>query len=387
MAVSQYLKQDSSLRRGDTMVIEVGGGSTEVLILRRGTVTSAHTYRLGSSRLLKLADQYSPVRDKMRDVMQGHADRVIKAIAEEMGRTRPGEMLLLGSDARVAAAAVVPEWNRTDLIRLPTSELGRLAGKALSRPVENVAESFGIPHSEAEVLGPALLLYSRFAEMLGVESVSVGAATLRDGIVRELAAGEEWTAGFRRQIIHSALTIGRKYRFDEKHAREVTRLAVFLFDRLRDEHGLGSRAEMILQVAGLLHDVGSFIGANGHHKHSMYLIANSDIFGLGSVDTKMAACIARYHRRAAPDAGHPEYMALDRENRIVVSKLAAILRLADAMDRSHAQRCRHLEVDLSPGLMTITVLRAGNIMVEQQGMREKSGMFEQVFGRKVILRD
>jgi exopolyphosphatase/guanosine-5'-triphosphate,3'-diphosphate pyrophosphatase len=143
---------------------------------------------------------------------------------------------------------------------------------------------------------------------------------------------------------------------------------------------------MILQVAGLLHDAGAFIGANGHHKHSMYLIANSDIFGIGSLDTRIAACVARYHRRALPATAHPEYASLDREDRILVSKLAAILRVADALDRGHAQRCRNIEIELDPGMMTITVRGGGNITVEQYGMSEKGEMFERVYGRKVVLR-
>jgi exopolyphosphatase / guanosine-5'-triphosphate,3'-diphosphate pyrophosphatase len=386
MAVAPYIEEDAALRRGKMMVVEVGGGTTEVLMFRKGTVLSAHTCRLGSSRLRKLTEQYRTPQTRFRDLMQGHADRAIEAVTEGVPRKRPLEMLLLGSDARVAAAALAPDWNRKDLVRVRVSDLSRIAEEALEKPAERVAQLFGIPYPEAEILGPALLIYVRFAELLGVKFVSVGAVTLRDGIVRELAAGGGWTAGFRRQIVQSAIAVGRKYRFDEKHARQVARLSLNLFDRLQDEHGLGPRAEMILHVAALMHDIGVFVGASAHHKHSMYLIMNSDIFGLGSQDIRLAAVVARYHRRALPSAEHPEYMAFGREDRILVSKLAAILRVADALDRGHVRRCREIGVELLPGEMVLTAGGAGNLMMEQHGMREKGELFERVYGRRVMLR-
>ena len=124
-------------------------------------------------------------------------------------------------------------------------------------------------------------------------------------------------------VIHSATAIAEKYRVDLDHARNVAEVAVRLFDVFQADHGLGPRHRLLLRVAGLLHEVGGFVSSRAHHKHSEYLIANSEIFGLNRDEIAMVAQIARYHRRSVPRASHPAYMALPRESRVVVNKLAA----------------------------------------------------------------
>jgi len=386
LAVTPYLGGDASLRRGVLMVVEVGGGSTEILLFRNGNVASAHTYRLGSFRIRKTIEEYKASQKRAAELMREHADRAIDTIVEGMGRCKPHTMLLLGGDARLAADELAGEWDRKKPVRVAAETFGRFAKQACETSVDDLVRQHHIPYADAEVFGPGLLICARFAHMLDVKTIAVGAASLRDGIVRELASAGDWTAGFRRQTVQSAVALGRKYRFDEKHAVHVSKLALMLFEKLRDEHGLDRRAEMILHVAGILHDIGCFVSASAHHKHSMYLIANSDVFGLGSPEIRIASQVARYHRQSLPKDSHPDYAVLGREDRILVSKLAAILRVADALDRGHVQRCRDVEVELQPGRMILTARNAGNLVMEQHGMREKAQMFERVYGRKVVLR-
>ena len=134
-------------------------------------------------------------------------------------------------------------------------------------------------------------------------------------------------------MLASAEALGQRYRFDREHGRHVAMLAARLFDELRDEHGLGERDRLLLQVAALLHDIGIYVSLRAHHKHSQYILAASQIFGLSDDETAIVANIARYHR-ARPAAGsHLPYIALDRSDRLVVNKLAAILRVANAPRR------------------------------------------------------
>ena len=136
--------------------------------------------------------------------------------------------------------------------------------------------------------------------------------------------------------------MAEKYQVDLDHARSVADVAVRLFDAFQADHGLGPRQRLLLRVAALLHEVGGFVSSRAHHKHSEYLIANSEIFGLNRHETVLVSQIARYHRRSVPRPSHPSYMALPRESRIIVNKLAALLRVADALIRGHRrQRGRH----------------------------------------------
>ena len=145
-------------------------------------------------------------------------------------------------------------------------------------------------------------------------------------------------------MLASAETLGQRYRFDAAHGRHVAKLASRLFEQLREEHGLSDRDRLLLQVAALLHDIGVYVSLRAHHRHSQYLLAASQIFGLTDGETAMVSNIARYHRRALPQEGHLAYIALDRQDRVIVNKLAAMLRVANALDAEHLQKVRDVRV-------------------------------------------
>ena len=127
------------------------------------------------------------------------------------------------------------------------------------------------------------------------------------------------------------------------------------------------------------------MNSRSHHKHSMYLIQNSDLFGLAQDDIKLVALVARYHRRAMPLPTHPVYSALDRERRMVVQSLAALLRVADALDRSHSQRISEYTIAHGADRFTITVAGVDDLTIERVALREKADLFEAVFGLPVAL--
>src|SRR5262249_54377934 len=160
-------------------------------------------------------------------------------------------------------------------------------------------------------------------------------------------------------------------------------LSVKLFRELQPEHGMDERFALLLRIAALLHEVGGFINDRSHHKHSMYIIANSDLFGLTRKDIQLIALVARHHRPPLPRSYHVEYTSLDRDSRLVVAKLAAILRVADALDRTHTQHIRHITFAREKGGFFMTVSDAADLTLEQLALRDKANLFEQVFGMKI----
>jgi exopolyphosphatase/guanosine-5'-triphosphate,3'-diphosphate pyrophosphatase len=139
-------------------------------------------------------------------------------------------------------------------------------------------------------------------------------------------------------------------------------------------------------VAGILHEIGLFVSTASHHKHSMYLINNSELFGLSKRDLLLVALVARYHRRAAPKPTHTGYAALDRDSRVAVSKMAAILRVADALDRSRSQRVRDISLRQENGQLVITIPHIEDLSLEQMALNLKGSVFEETFGLKVLVR-
>jgi exopolyphosphatase/guanosine-5'-triphosphate,3'-diphosphate pyrophosphatase len=202
-----------------------------------------------------------------------------------------------------------------------------------------------------------------------------------------MAARERWTKEYADQVVQSALTLGRRCRFDEQHALHVADLALQLFRELKPEHQLDTRYELFLRVAALLHETGMFVNNRSYHKHSLYIISNSELFGLTKHDMLVIALVARYHRRAAPRPYHEGYQALDRDTRIAISKLAAILRLADALDSRDRQVVHQLKFQREGNQFIVTAAGSEDLSLERLALRQKGTMFEDMYGMNVVLRE
>jgi exopolyphosphatase/guanosine-5'-triphosphate,3'-diphosphate pyrophosphatase len=294
-------------------------------------------------------------------------------------------LILLGGDARFVAMQVNPEWKRETLQPVPLKKWKQLTDKLLSMSTEQCVEQFHLTFAEAESLAPALYAYERFAEDLGCKTLNVGAFSMRDGLLQEMAQEDGWTESYHEQMLDSAIQLGRKFSLDEAHGKEVAGLALQLFDELKDEHHLGTRHRVLLQIASLLHEIGTFIAATSHHKHSMYILANSPVFGLGRRDSRIVANVARYHRRSPPKVSHPFYQSLPRRDRIVVQQLSALLRIADALARSRGRRIHKIICERREETLFIRVPGVDNLHLENSALQVKGKMFEQVFGMNVIL--
>jgi exopolyphosphatase/guanosine-5'-triphosphate,3'-diphosphate pyrophosphatase len=386
LSAQPYLDSPTVAAHALTLVVEVGGGSTEMLVVRKGRVISSHSFRLGSFRMLGALEEYSRPDIQHLDLFETQIHRTISTVRRMVNFTGKPTLLALGGDLRFAAAELAPRWDRRKLARLSVNALSRFYRDVITESADALVKRFRLSYTDAETLGPALLTNVRLATALGITTIHVTPISMRDGVLSEMAGKRRWSEEFGEQIISSARELGRKYHFDERHAEHVAELSVKLFRALADEHGLGPRHELLLRTAALLHEIGLFISTRSHHKHSQYLIRNSTIFGLSPKDVVQTALVARYHRRAMPKTSHEGYAGLDRESRIEVLKLAAILRVADALERSATQRVRNLDVTVESRRLILTVRNVTDLTLEHVAMDQKSDLFTMVYGREVVLR-
>ncbi|WFB35397.1 HD domain-containing protein [Kiritimatiellota bacterium B12222] len=384
LSVLPFIRDRRTKTTEHTMVLEVGGGRTEILELKNQNIVETRVMRLGSLRMRNHLEQQRTPREQVREVLEQEVSNSLHQMRDEFNEGNPS-MILLGGDARFVAMQVNPEWKRNSLQPVSLKKWKQLTDTILGMSTEQCVEQYHLTFAEAETLGPALYTYGRFAENLGCKTLRVSAFSMRDGLIQELSQEEGWTENYQEQMLDSAIQLGRKYSLDEHHGNEVANLSLQLFDELRDEHHLGPRFRVLLQISALLHEIGSFIAATSHHKHSMYILANSPIFGLGRRDSKIVANIARYHRRSAPKSSHPYYQQLPRHDRMVVQQLSAILRVADALARSRGRRINKILCERHEETLFIRVPGVDNLHLENSAMQVKGKMFEQVFGMNVIL--
>jgi exopolyphosphatase/guanosine-5'-triphosphate,3'-diphosphate pyrophosphatase len=371
--------------------VDVGGGSVEVLVMKDGDVVRAESFDMGAVRLLEalpgdgatdffslLTEYVGAIQARVLTALGRGPLRFLAAtggsivtLADLAGEAADGGPVL-GGGIRVIATARLREWVR------------KLASVSFHERIEQ----FDLREDRADVILPAGVVYLQIAEIFGVDRIYVPGVGLKDGLVLdtidELAqrgALEER----RREIRASALGLGRRYDLDEPHAMRVADLALSLFDQLRDLHSLGEEERTLLEAAAILHDVGLYVSMAKHHKHSYYLISESDLVGLDRRQKEIVANVARYHRKAHPTTKHPHFAALSGKDRAVVQRLAAVLRAADVLDREHRQNVREVKVRPGENEVLLELVAEGDLLLERWAARRKFQLFETVFGVKLAL--
>ena len=388
LGVRPLLQNEPSLMDAMTVVAEVGGGNTEVLVLKGKDIVHSQPYRLGSLRLQQLAVQSQAPRSRIGGLMIGQIDRTLEPLLDVIPKGRAVEFVALGGDIRFAAKELGVELHASEISRIAVSDLERLTTRLLSVTVDRIVRKYHIELTQAETLLPALLANLRMAQVLGCSQILITGLNLRDALLQGMLRTNDWSSDFCDQIVNSAVELARKYQVDLQHARHVAELARTLFRSLQSEHRMDARCETLLYVAAILHEIGLFVGLSGYHKHSHYLIMNSELFGLNARDHQLVAMIARYHRRASPKPTHEMFARLDRDSRVVVSRLAGILRVAVALDHTGSQRVREIVCTIERNRLVVTATNpAGDLSLERMELRQKASLLEDTFGLSVLLRE
>jgi exopolyphosphatase/guanosine-5'-triphosphate,3'-diphosphate pyrophosphatase len=386
MAVRHALhKARPGFSRSNAVIMEVGGGSTEVMLMNAGRMVAAHTLNLGTVRLDKEIKTFTD-SGYLERFLRGHVHPTLETLDSEFSLKKIKLFIAVGGDARLAAREVGKEMGQSYHL-IQKEAFGRFLRRLQSMSIDECVQRMHMSYDDAETLLPGLLIYQTFMEQTRATEMVVPNVSIRDGVLLGLSEGNAapLEQEFHEQITASALSLGRKYSFDEQHARHTANLALKLFDQLRDDHGLDDQCYLLLEVAALLHEVGNFISTGSHHKHGQYIIMNSEIFGLHRNEMRIVGNVVRYHRKSMPLSSHIQFVSLSQEDRIIVMKLAAMLRVADALDRGHRARVIDIEVEPTDEELVIKCQRRGDLTAERMALANKGKMFEEVFGMTVVL--
>jgi len=387
LGVRFALKQDLPLFwRANSMIIEIGGGSTEIMLLRRGQMVAAHSIKLGTI----IIDQRTRLGTGPSLLYERYLGETIRnttsLLNAEMDLAHVRTFVMAGSDARYVALQAGTELNEHCRV-IDREDFIAFAEKIRNYSVEECVQKLGITYAEAEGFIPGILVLKLFLEQTGAARVAVPLVSIREGYLIDMAQGidSDIQKEFYSQIIASAVSLGRRFHFDEAHSQHVARLCMRLFDSLERVHGMNQRQRMMLETAAVLHDIGAFIKASGHNRHGQYIVANSEIFGLPRDEQDIIANVIRYHRGDPPSEADIEYISLQREERILVLKMASILRVADALDRGHSQQIKDITVDRRAETIVLHAQGGYDISLELMGAEEKIGLFQDAFGYKIVL--
>lgn len=366
---------------GRSAVIDIGGGSVEVVQAIGRRVEHVVSMPLGARVLTERFVDGDPVTDEGFKRMKRYVRRLLR---EGVGEHPEAAQVLVGSGGTLSSAAAITaaaqdrrydslqgfEVTRPEVMRL-LADLSRMnAGERRKMP--------GLPPERVDVILAGTLVLAEAMKLLGATSVFVNARGIREGIVidtieheRDVEAAVDPLKGVRE--------FGEQCRYDPRHAEQVARLALSLFDQLADLHGLGEHERRLLEASAMLHDVGYYIAYDRHHKHAYHLILNASLPGFTHRDVRRIAAVARYHTKALPKASQESWADLDAEDRAVVERLAAILRLADGLDRGRGAHVREVRALHDGHALRLIVRGEGELHPEFYGVQKKKDLFEKTF--------
>ena len=238
----------------------------------------------------------------------------------------------------------------------------------------------------ADVILPAAIVLQIIAHEAHVRQVAIPHVGLKDGLLIEMAEKLERGPRMprRQQVWESAMRLGKKYQFDAVHANLTAKLAKQLFDQSLPLHNLGDEERLMLEVSTLLHDIGHFISAIDHDKHGYYILKANPLIGLDENQQDLVANLVRYHR---PSGDESSFKTLPQKDRMTVSKLSALIRLADGMDVSHTNHVSNAFLTEKKKSWQLSLQGKGDLMLEKWALDKRRALFEEIFGVQLEIMD
>lgn len=369
-----------AMQKDTTLVLHVGPGNTRALLFRNGLITRYTSYRMGTHRTREAVEASHAEGPAMLRVIREHAYGNLAQIRFDYSDVVIDGLVVIGYEVQAVGPSVT-----TATHACPMRNFRQFTADVASMSDVEVVKRFQLDYQTAEALLPALVINLAVAETLNLKEIHIPNSEYEQGLLHDLLVSRELTGAFAEEVLRSSRILAERYQSDPGHGEYVGKLCERFFTSLQDLHQLTEHDALLLQVSAILHEVGTYVSPRAHHKHSEYIILNSEIFGLDRLDVTIVALVARYHRHSGPRLDHPAYAALSTDDRIRVSKLSALLRVADALERTHAQRVDQLEIRREPGHLRIRLPGLADAAVERLAMASKADLFEQVFGLSVVI--
>ena len=372
------------------VVVDIGGGSVEIT---RGTgldVDTGRSFKLGVIRLTERFVKSDPIEPRDERRMLKHINAEIGEYLDQIAAAgfdrvigTSGTILSLGAivSAQKGHPSGAPQRNR----RVSAKQLHHVRKELLDLNLEQRLRVPGLEPRRADLAVAGAVLLDTIVRRLGATELTLCDLSLREGLVldyiarhrKQIAQADRYPDVRRRSVVE----LGERCNYWPEHANQVARLAVALFDQTRAIHGLTDREREWLEYAALLHDIGVHISYERHHKHSFYLIKNGDLRGFEPDEIDAIALLARYHRNATPKRRHEGFGELPRKRRVAVRTLAAILRLAESLDRSHSQTIATIDLRDRGDDGLLQIRTAGDAELELWAAGRHAAPFERLLGK------
>jgi exopolyphosphatase/guanosine-5'-triphosphate,3'-diphosphate pyrophosphatase len=380
--------------RKKILLLDIGGGSTEILIAKGRKIFYSNSIKLGAVRLMQRFFPSETLNRKAisecREYVRGMLGPIVRDI-----KSHPFDVAI-GTSGTIMNLANILQLRRSknreaplNGVHITANDLYDVADEILGKPTsaERLRIS-GLDPKRADIMPAGAILASSLFRELHIRDLTISDFGLREGVLFDSI--EKLHPKKSSDPLHdlrykSSIHLAESCRYEKNHSHQVTRLALSLFQQTRRLHHFGEEEREFLESAALLHEIGLFISHTSHHQHSYYLIRNAELAGFTENEKAIIANVARYHRKSFPKFKHEGFRNLTAKDQEIVSKLASLLRIADGLDRSHKSAVDHVKVRTIGRLMYITAFcnRKHDPTMEQWGTERNQELFEKTFSMQV----
>ena len=382
LSVQSALVRRPELEKKRVLVVHAGPGNTRLLVSDKGRITFYSNYRIGAHRTgIKLGESALAEADDEAALIREHIRGTVEQIGYDVDAALPAApdaVLLFGPDFHSIDSPLLSG-------EVTQEKLAKLVKQIAACPTAQRAARFSETDASVCALLPTATIAQSIARFFPEAVLLCPREEYAGAFLAQLMPTHRNDSVLEDEVIHFSQLLAARYRVDRAHSAHIRKLSMALFDRLQELHGLNRHERLLLKVAAILHEIGTFISPKNHHRHGQYIILNSEIFGLSRHDVEVVGLLARYHRHGAPTMSDSSYTELDLATRLLVQKLAALLRVAEAMERAHSHRISDFTVRYNNRRIELLVPGVHDLTLENRALRDKGALFTDIFGYDIIL--
>ena len=368
-------------------ILDIGGGSVEFIVADRTKAALLESRKLGAARMTAQFVSTDPISPADLKALLAHYEKELAPVCDSILALKPVAALGTSGTMENLSAMCAAMDKRENSGIVERDSLSRLLTKLIESRSKDRAAMSGLDDQRKDQVIAGALLVGELLRRLNLSEIRLCKSALREGIMLEYLNRHLPDLQIRRNVPdprrRSVLDLARRCDWHQSHSEQVARLAADLFDCTKTLHGLGTEHRELIEYAAMLHDIGWHIAREGHHKHSQYLILHGDLKNFSREEIRIIANITRYHRKSPPKMSHKHFSALSANARKVVRVGAALLRIADGLDRSHSNVITGLSCQITRKRVEITLKARGDAELELWGARSKRDFFAAVFSKSL----
>ena len=382
---AMLLKINNAAFKNDRLFLGyIGTGSLGIAICKDRKITYSQNVRIGSVKLLEILRSFQSDSENAYRIINEYLKSFVKTVQSIPNIDSVEHFITCGQEIE----NIIKMSGKTldhEFQTIPVKTITDLFEKIKTNTPEQIGRKYNLPEHDLASLLPSMGIYKMFFDIVKVSPIISVPVKLSEAILMEMFSNDDYkeiSRVFAESTVISAKNLGSRFLYDEDHAKQVEKLALILFDLLKPKHRLDKRYRLLLQLAAILHDIGKFIQLKNHSEHSANIIKGTELLGLNQRETEIVAAVSKYHSTKFLLSDDVNLQKMDQNDRLIIAKLLAILRLADALDRSHSSKVKDIKVQIKSRKLKLKILSDQRILLEKWSIETKSEFFEDVFGLK-----